>query len=1029
MKKYKHLFIFVAFLCVADFRCFAQFMINGINYSLNYTGDNVYTARVVKLDGRNYYSGTIIIPETVTYDHKKYSVVGICDDAFYNCSGLTSVTIPNSVTLIGNNAFYYCTKLTSVTIGNSVTAIGNYAFNNCSGLTSINIPNSVTTIGSSAFEGCSSLISINIPSFMMQIGNGTFRGCSKLASIKIPNSVTTIGVSAFSDCSSLTSINIPNSVTTIGSYTFYKCSGLTSPVYNANCFGYMPTVYKGAYTIPDGIRQIAGTAFYNCSGLTSVTIPNSVTTIGGSAFYGCSGLTSVTIPNSVTKIGENAFYDCSNLESITCSATIPPTCGSSCFYNVDKTIPVYVPARSVEAYKQTIRWEDFFNLQGFPNDYAIVTCSATNGTVSGGGKLIKGDTCILAVCPNYGYHFDHWSDGNTDNPRIFVLTQDTTFTAELARNVYSFDIQTEDTSMGAVNGTKGGYEYLTNLKVSASPNYGYHFDHWSDGNRDNPRSFVLTQDTILTAYFAKNIYSVSSTSQYGTIQGSGLYEYLEMCTIIATPDYGYHFVQWSDGNTDNPRSFIVTQDTSFMAEFAKNQYLISVEAENGVVSGGGYYEYQSYAQLTATADEHYHFVKWSDGNTSNPRNISVTEDKTYTAIFTLDQHSVSAIADHGNVFGIGTYDYGSEISLIVTPSYGYQFTQWSDGNTDNPRSFIVTQDTTFTAQIDTIWSGACGDDLTWRYNDGVLVISGTGAMYDYTQGTAPWMPLFKESISSLVINNGCTSIGNFAFCGLSNKNLKTIDIPNGVEQIGQYTFANCEYIKNVYLGLSLEKISANAFANDERLLYITCYAIEPPLLDESAFANYDVYLSVPCESQDEYKVSKGWKLFNKENVSCIGAEEKPITGDEVTVNPSADNVTITWPANDNASEYKLVITKDGIVFCTLTFNAQGQLTGIAFAPNRAGSRMLDAAVMTANGWQFTVTGLDIASKYGYALDALNASKQSIKHYEGEFATDGYTSLEWVTSNKIQGVNKMLLDGHLYILRDGNLYTATGARVK
>ncbi len=924
----KKLFSLLCTLMCAGQLLAYDFEVNGIYYK-KLGGDSVEVT--YKTYRNSSYSGSVTIPEAVTYSSSTYRVTSIGSYAFYNCRGLTSVTIPNSVTTIGDYAFEYCYGLKTVTIPNSVTTIGSFAFEDCSGLTKTNYTGTIADWCKIKFGSYGAnpmyyshnfyindveVKDLAIPEGVKAIGSNAFRSCSGLTSVTIPNSVTTIGSYAFSGCSGLTSVTIPNSVTTIGVEAFYGCSGLTSPVYNSNCFAYMPTSYKGTYNIPDGIKQIAGGAFEGCSGLTSVTIPNSVTTIGDDAFYGCSGLTSVTIPNSVTTIGSLAFYNCSRLisitipnsvttiggsafkgcsglTSITCYATNPPTCGVSCFYEVDKTIPVYVPARSVDAYKQANEWKDFKNIQGFPNDYAIVTCSATNGTIKGDGKYIKGDTCTLTV----------------------------------------------------------------------------------------------------------------------------------------TPSYGYKFTQWTDSVTDNPRSFVVTQDTSFMAEFAKNQYLISVGAEHGVVSGGGYYEYQSDAQLTATADEHYHFVKWSDGNTSNPRTISVTGNKTYTAIFALDQFTISATATHGAVTGTGKYDYGKEITLTVIPDTGYQFTQWNDGNTDNPRSFVVTQDTTFIAQIDTARSGQCGDDLTWRYNDGVLVISGTGAMYDYTQDTAPWMLFFQESISSLVINNGCTSIGDFAFYGLSNKNFKTIDIPNGVEQIGQFAFANCNYLKTLYLGPSIEEISDSAFANDERLLYITCYAIEPPLLEESAFANYDVYLSVPCESQDEYKVSKGWKLFNKENVSCIGAEEKPITGDEVTVNPSADNATFTWPQNDHAAGYSIEITKDGIVFCTLTFNAQGQLTGIAFAPNRAGSRMLDAAVMTSNGWQFTVTGLDQASKYGYALDALNASKQSIKHYEGEFATDGYTSLEWVTSDKIQGINKMLLDGHLYILRDGNLYTATGARVK
>ena len=172
------------------------------------------------------------------------------------------------------------------------------------------------------------------------------------------------------------------------------------------------------------------------------------------------------------------------------------------------------------------------------------------------------------------------------------------------------------------------------------------------------------------------------------------------------------------------------------------------------------------------------------------------------------------------------------------------------------------------------------------------------------------------------------------------------------------------------------------------------------------------------------------KLFNKENISCIGAEETPVTTDEVTVAPEANQATFTWPQNDQAAGYSIEITKDGVVFCTLKFNAQGQLTGIAFAPSRDGAREMPAAEMTANGWLFTVTGLDQASKYGYTLDAFDASQQSIKHYEGEFYTDGYTGLEELTIDDAQcTMKKMIIDNQLYIRRGNELYNVSGQKIK
>ena len=152
---------------------------------------------------------------------KGVKVIG--NSAFWLCSSLTNINIPNGVTTIGEGAFVRCKSLTIINIPNSVTTIGEGAFAWCKSLTSINIPNSVTTIGERAFSGCESLTNINIPNSVTTIGEGAFSCCNSLTSINISNSVTTIGEGAFRGCESLTNINIPNSVTTIGEGAFYGC--------------------------------------------------------------------------------------------------------------------------------------------------------------------------------------------------------------------------------------------------------------------------------------------------------------------------------------------------------------------------------------------------------------------------------------------------------------------------------------------------------------------------------------------------------------------------------------------------------------------------------------------------------------------------------------------------------------------------------------------------------------------------------------------------------------------------------------
>ena len=240
----------------------------------------------------------LVIPAVFQDEGIWYRVTSISNYAFYNCSNLDSITIPDSVTSIGEAAFNKCSSVTSITISDSVTSIGWAAFGGCSSLTSITIPNNVKRIEDSAFYNCSSLTSITIPDNVKSIGGSTFYNCSSLTSITIPDSVTSIGWQAFSGCSSLTSITIPDNVTSIGSAAFYNCSSLTS------------------ITIPDNVTSIGSAAFYNCSSLTSITIPDNVTSIADEAFESCSSLTYITIPDNVKSIGDGAFADCSSLTSI-----------------------------------------------------------------------------------------------------------------------------------------------------------------------------------------------------------------------------------------------------------------------------------------------------------------------------------------------------------------------------------------------------------------------------------------------------------------------------------------------------------------------------------------------------------------------------------------------------------------------------------------------------------------------------------------------------------------------------------------
>ena len=347
-------------------------------------------SKIVK-GGDCYYS--------YNYCYTSDDVIG--NYAFSGCSGLTSLTLPSSVTTIGRSAFYGCSGLTSLTLPSSVTTIGYYAFYGCSGLTSLTLPSSATEIDVHAFDHCNNLKECNclldseletclarnhadwkyipvdeikyyhngqeltkleIPSGVDKIGSYSFYKGVNLTSLTLPSSVSSIGASAFYGCSSLTSLTLPSSVSSIATYAFYGCNNLKE----CNCLldsdleTYLARTHDDwtsipvdeikyyhngqeltKLEIPSGVDKIGSYSFYKGVNLTSLTLPSSVSSIGASAFYGCSSLTSLTLPSSVTTIGYNAFSYCSSLTSLTLPSSVS-SIGASAFYGCSGLTSIYV---------------------------------------------------------------------------------------------------------------------------------------------------------------------------------------------------------------------------------------------------------------------------------------------------------------------------------------------------------------------------------------------------------------------------------------------------------------------------------------------------------------------------------------------------------------------------------------------------------------------------------------------------------------------------------------------------------------
>ena len=272
--------------------------------------------------------------------------------------------------------------------------------------------------------------------------------------------------------------------------------------------------------------------------------------------------------------------------------------------------------------------------------------------------------------------------------------------AEFAVEVMRVEIEAEN----AIVVGAGEYAYGSIVTLVVIPNEGYQFVGWSDGETNSTRTINVTSDTLLIAEITPIIYLVELNGEYGTIIGSGEYEYGSTIEVEAIADEGYHFVRWSDGVVDAVRTINVTSDITLVAEFAINVYRVELIAENGVVVGAGEYTHGTEVEISVTPNDGYRFVRWSDGETEATRTIVVTYDVILSAEIVSNVYAVILTAENGTFIGDGIYEYGTEITIVAIPNEGYKFVKWSDGITNISRKIVVTEDVVLSAEFEEIIS-------------------------------------------------------------------------------------------------------------------------------------------------------------------------------------------------------------------------------------------------------------------------------------------------------------------------------------
>lgn len=351
------------------------------------------------------------------------------------------------------------------------------------------------------------------------------------------------------------------------------------------------------------------------------------------------------------------------------------------------------------------------------------------GSTTGGGHFAEGDTCRVMATANTGYIFVNWTENesqvSTDSVYAFAVTGNRDLVANFREEdavLYTVITKAEPEVGGIVTGG-GIYEEGREIELKATANTGYTFIHWDDGSTDNPRRVTVTADVTYTAHFNHDEYEIKVECQPengGTATGGGMFHYGDTIALSATPNVNFNFEGWSDGSTDNPYEVVVTGNATFKAIFSEAGAVYYNVATHvypgdyaGTVTGGGPHPEGSQIQLSANANTEagYLFEKWDDGNTDNPRAITVNADMEFTAFFKKKTYTVTVQAGSGGTAHIGdmtgtieaTFEHGESCTVHALPETGYSFVKWtengSEASLNENYSFEVTSDRNLVANF------------------------------------------------------------------------------------------------------------------------------------------------------------------------------------------------------------------------------------------------------------------------------------------------------------------------------------------
>ena len=704
-------FLLVLLLSVAGLLNAQDFAVGDLYYYVN--DDEVTVSVAGHVDDINA-TGALIIPETVTYSGMTFSVTAIGADAFRECSGLTSVTFPNSLTTIGNVAFSGCTGITSFTIPNSVTYIEAGAFyetgwyNNqpdgilnkdhcCLGYKggqptgALQIPEGTRLIAGGAFYNCSGLTSLTLPNSLNTIGDEAFTLCSGLSSLTLPNSLTYIGEYAFSECTHINSFNIPNTVTYVGWRAFYETGWYNNQpdgvLFKDNCcIDYKGDDPTGDLHITEGTRLIADFAF-----------------------GACFELTSLSLPGSLEIIQSRAFEHSSHIASIETKATTPPTLGASVFSEfMNFAIPVTIPDGTMTAYQNAPGWNRFTNFMevsgqniseirvegytapvwGAHPDFEMELAAGIHCTIDEISWLWRTDYddeeltsnsvfnrdygvyyMSISFLPAEGYHFD-------DDVQVYFNNQASIYNPEYSGTVgpvyYAYTIDYQLSEPGALNyGFEDGTPQGCATLDADGDGYGWYLypDNVNHSGHNGSAGMISSESWHDEQVLTPDNYFVLPQVKLG-----GRISFWARAQDENYPAEHFGVAVSTIGNA-NATSFTTIQEWTITAKATDwLEYSVDLSAYDGQAGYVAIRHFGCTDQFILNVDD----IKIIEGG-------DLPVIPTYTLSVTCDPAQ-------GIVRGSGTYEAGAIVTVTAIPNAGYSFDRWNDGVTDNPRAVTVSSD-------------------------------------------------------------------------------------------------------------------------------------------------------------------------------------------------------------------------------------------------------------------------------------------------------------------------------------------------